>query len=201
MKDHEHRQRSVSDVSSPCHSPSKKIHPRFKCTPPAHSPRHAVLASTTVFLLSDTAPTWVLYKTGVVGHCEWLRRIADNYVVESTTMVHTADVSDKEGSVPIHCLVYQRDDAFHSSAFENSEVVCGMLDCGGNSCFCVRECGELERLHWQCHEFGGMRVLGCQGPRSPFLPGVHPERKSQIVRVTGKTGDGVNDALAFLACF
>ena len=106
----------------------------------------------------------------------------------------------RKGSVPIHCLVYQRDDAFHSSALENSEVVCGMLGCGGNSCFCVRECGELERLHWQCHEFGGMRVPGCQGPRSPFLPGVHPEIKSQIVRLTGNTSDGVNDALAFAAC-
>eukprot|EP00450_Noctiluca_scintillans_P030850 CAMPEP_0194550746 /NCGR_PEP_ID=MMETSP0253-20130528/95865_1 /TAXON_ID=2966 /ORGANISM="Noctiluca scintillans" /LENGTH=546 /DNA_ID=CAMNT_0039398191 /DNA_START=1882 /DNA_END=3522 /DNA_ORIENTATION=- len=151
-------------------------------------------------------------ETGVVGHCEWLRRIADNYAVESTKMVHTANVSDKDvqsrftemrlpmNGVPVeeyiegvmkdvvtdstrvfcskqighmaanlpyympplaelvtamnqntvkvetaktvaslerqvctwlHRLVYQRDDAFYSSALENSEVVCGMLGSGG----------------------------------------------------------------------
>ena len=48
-----------------------------------------------------------------------------------------------------------------------------------------------------------MRVFGCEGPRSLFLPGVHHERKSQIVQVlkslgwlTGMTGHGVNDAPA-----
>ena len=37
---------------------------------------------------------------------------------------------------------------------------------GGNSRFCVRECRQLAPLHWRCHEFGGVRVFGCQGPRS-----------------------------------
>ena len=42
-------------------------------------------------------------------------------------------------------------------------VLCGS---GGDSRLCLRHCRKLERLLWLCHEFGGVRIFGCQFSRS-----------------------------------